>query len=63
MNNAHKQKSENVSKKVDELKRQLFQTETSAKVLAKDLEIEREDKKRLKLELIQLAQDAGLQQA
>ena len=41
VNNAHKQKSENVSKKVDELKRQLFQTETSAKILAKDLEIER----------------------
>ena len=63
VNNAHQQKSENLSKKVDELKRQLFQTESSAKELAKELESEREDKKRLKLELMQLSHDAGLQQA
>ena len=31
VNNAHQQKSENISKKVDELKRQLFQTEAQAK--------------------------------
>ncbi len=52
-----------MSKKVDELKRQLFQTEAQAKQLAKELVFERENKKRLKLELMQISHDSGLQQA